>query len=96
MFDFFQTKERAIVLAINAFVAGLLACGIIINRFVFAIYLLVHKYQQHKQYHLRKSTKYNNSSCDVKNKWYLSKRYVRKLKMVMSGVSIQENRQFNV
>ncbi|CAF4804304.1 unnamed protein product [Rotaria sp. Silwood2] len=81
---------------ISIFISGLIVCGILISGIVFRICLLVQKYhEQHQQYHLQEFTKYNDSSRYAKIKW-LSKRYRRKLKKVMSGVSIQEHHQFNV
>jgi hypothetical protein len=71
-------------------------CGILIVGLVIRICLLVRRYnEQHQQYHLQESTKYNDSSIYAKIK-SLFKRYWRKLKKVMSGVSIQEHHQFNV
>jgi len=75
-------------------VVDLLLCGMIIYSLIQIICILIPKY--HQQHHLRKPTKYNNSSRQIKNRWWLSEQYVHKLKMVMSGVSNQENHQFNV
>jgi hypothetical protein len=83
--------------AIGCFIFDLLLCGMIIYSLIQIIFILIYKYhQQHQKYYLRKPTKYNNSSRQIKNRWWLSKQYVHKLKMVMSGVSNQENHQFNV
>jgi hypothetical protein len=79
--------------AIFYFVGALIMCGIAIQRLVSTIYILIQKC--HQQYRFREPIKYNNSSLYVKNKWWSAKRYIHNLKM-MSGVSIQENHQFNV
>jgi hypothetical protein len=92
---YFQVKQM-FIRVITCFIMGLIMCGILIVGLVIRICLLVRRYnEQHQQYHLQESTKYNDSSIYAKIK-SLFKRYWRKLKKVMSGVSIQEHHQFNV
>jgi len=80
--------------AIFLFVFDLFICVCTIRFLVMTIQVLIEKC--HHQYHLQKPIKHNSSSRYAMNKWWLSKRDLRKLKMVMSEVSIQENQQFNV
>jgi hypothetical protein len=83
--------------AIFLFVLALFICVCAISFLVMTIQALIEKcHYRYQQYHLQKPIKHNSSSRYAMNNWWLSKRDLRKLKMVMSEVSIQENQQFNV
>ena len=83
-------------LIILIFVVALIMCGMAIRFLIMTIQVLIEKcHHQYQQYHLREPIKYNSLSRSAKNKWWSSNRYIHKLKM-MSGVSIQENHQFNI
>jgi hypothetical protein len=87
-----KEERRSIGDAIPPLIFGLF----FVEALIYWLVVRVQKYyHQHQRYHLRKPIKRNKSTHYAKIKW-LSKRYIHKLKMVMSEVVIQENHQLNI
>jgi len=87
----YKKEPTSIGFPIIFFTCGLIICVVLITSIVISVYIHVQDYyHQHERYLLRKPIKHNKSSRYGKIEW-LSKRHIRKLKMIMSGVFIQEN-----